>query len=336
MSSCNSDNDNTSQCDEKIFLHIKNDDIYLILDFVYDEGEYYFKETEYVVNKMPRMIDRILLSRNIIEYIMEQQCVYYKLNKRDIKLSEFQTNIFTCKSENKLTELEILENHDPMDSASTISHISYRSRNKVIKSSKLDQTDNLITEIEQEPILERLIKPYVSIPSRVSELSSSTTSTGVTTPTKSIRDKSVSSTVSSIYSTPTDTMTKRKDILSPEDYMQRSANIKKVRKSFTFTEYIDDRHDRQNRSKDYVKLFANQEGSDVHVHEENSFKLTAFKTYKLIKEVHKDKVEQTKFIIKGLFYIDKCMLSERTGTLIISNIKIEDFIKQIAPVLVLM
>ena len=334
----------TDNMSDNIYLHVKNESQYFILEFNKYKNMYLYIENDEMTKLFPKQLERLLIIKQIIYLAVDNNTILYKLLKIDVKYVDGNINIFACDSPDKLSDAHILEFYDPMDSVSTISideksvfseFISKSKDKEVIpteedKSTKLSTPTKTTSKMTFYSVADTEDKSSVSSTDGYKDTSSSRTyvsnltrpSSSFSTPTKvsvPISDRS-----HSINST---------NIDSPEDYIDRSINIKKVKKTFRFTEVSDESYVRVSNT---IRLFANQEGKDVHVNEENSYKINAFKTYRLIKKVNREKIEQTKFMIKGLFNINKSMLSDRTGTLIISNITLDEFMEHISSSLILL
>ena len=328
----------------EIFLHIKNQQFHVVIPFHLYKDKYMSKPNENAFDQIPKNIERSLLLKQIIRYTEIDMSLYYILIEINCNIV-IENVIITVKNTDSLTIKDSVNSEDSytLDKSNhrfneddTINSIvskiineheqSSISRSSKIESIPYDKSyrgrdvsnrSHVISSYRQstkdeyiEPSIKRVVSDFKYEPLKTSP------KTYISESTRNYQP-----------STPTHSSIKKREIVSPEDYKDRSDNIRQNKRKFVY-EQIDNEH-----QIDTVGLYAKQDNGNIYIQDSNSIRPTS--SHILFKEISYDKLMQAKYIIKGYFSINKCVLSDKSGLIIINNIDIDDFMKQIKSVMII-
>jgi hypothetical protein len=290
--------------DEDLYLHIKDINHYTVITFYLSKDRYMSVANENAFDSLPKNIERSLISKKIIECIEIDFNIYYILHdiKCDIKIYDIMV---TVKNTNKSEDIE---------TSSSISRSSSTSRHDY-RFNEDDSTSETLSTI-MKPSSTRSRTPSISSESRLD---------------KDDYKLYIAESTRSSYSTPTYSGIKKREYVSPEDYKARTETIRSVKRKFKFEEY---NSADTSISYNLIGLFAKEDNGNIYIYDGNNGRLTS--NHRLFKQVPKDKLMQAKYIIKGYFNLNTCVLSEKTGLITINNITMDEFIEQITPALMMM
>ena len=347
----------------EIFLQIDNENFQSSITFYWDGEQYISDPNETGFDKVPKNIERILLLKNIIKYIEKDINIYYILidihcetmigdsiisiqhDKRQ-KIEDTQSSIdrssTIAESSYKFNEEDTTESivsklmsNYGRSSRSSISGLSIDGSHRSLKKRDTESSYSYDTKYTDRDISERSY-PHSSY-SKVktieekAKLSKEIKSEFKFTPMDKFKPYISESSRNYQPSTPTQSITKKRDNISPDDYKDRTDKFRNIKRKFVFEEFINDEFLDES---ELIGLYAKQDNGNVYIYDDNSSRINS--SFTLIKKVHINKLLQAKYIIKGYFSLNTCVMTEKSGLIVVNNIDINDFINQISPALVIL
>ena len=346
---------------DEIFLHIENENSCFYIPFYWKTDKYISKPNEPKMDTIPRSVDRGLISKNIIKCIYEGNETYYILE--DINCHTVINDYIISISEIELPDIDINKYDDKKSSitkSTTVTSSTHRfdqdDTTESIVSKLMSQSNRSYmgrTNIQDDTLSrysrdtrdtrdtrdiddtrKYVVKPspYVyksmyentridtNIPERQNGQISSKPKLYVASPVKQSTPK-----------TPDTTTIKKRIYESPADYKSRYDIPRDIKRKFVYEKFTNPNILDISES---VELYAKQDRGNIYIFDSNHVRAGTEDI--TIAKIDKNKLRQAKFIIKGYFNLNTCTLSESTGLIIINNISLDDFSKQISSLLVLM